>query len=250
VEVAPAIKGSIRVIVNADAVLFPREQANIVPKISAPIRRFLVNRGDHVKAGQLLAELENTDLVGAAQESRGQFVQAESNLRATTGAGVPEQVTKAQSDVDAARQTLEAAKTLLDSRQQLFKEGALAHKQVDEAQVQYAQAKAVRQRDGTPACAETVGKGGAAPRKRRSSCARPAHHRAAMASYAEIRSPLTASSPTGRLSRRDGHDRRAARHPPWTCAEIVARINMAQDQRSTSLVGAAATMTPADGSEP
>ena len=122
--------------------LFPREQANIVPKISAPIRRFLVNRGDHVKAGQLLAELENSDLVGAAQESRGQFVQAESNLRATTGVGVPEQVTKAQADVDAARESLDAAKKLLDSRQRLFKEGALAHKQVDEAQVQYAQAKA------------------------------------------------------------------------------------------------------------
>ena len=63
VQVAPAIKGSIRVIVNADAVLFPRDQANIVPKISAPVRRFLVNRGDHVKQGQLLAELENRDLV-------------------------------------------------------------------------------------------------------------------------------------------------------------------------------------------
>src|SRR5438093_6879417 len=117
VQVAPAIKGSIRLIVNADAVLFPREQANIVPKISAPVRRFLVNRGDHVKAGQLLAELENRDLVGAAQESRGQFVQAESNLRATTGAGVPEQVTKAQADVDAAREALDASKKLVDSRQ-------------------------------------------------------------------------------------------------------------------------------------
>ena len=31
VQVSPVIKGSIRVIVNADAVLFPREQANIVP---------------------------------------------------------------------------------------------------------------------------------------------------------------------------------------------------------------------------
>ena len=59
-RVAPAIKGSIRLIVNADAVLYPRDQANIVPKISAPVRRFLVNRGDHVKQGQLLAELENT----------------------------------------------------------------------------------------------------------------------------------------------------------------------------------------------
>ena len=49
VRVSPAIKGSIRLIVNADAVLFPRDQANIVPKISAPVKRFLVNRGDRVK---------------------------------------------------------------------------------------------------------------------------------------------------------------------------------------------------------
>src|SRR5207247_4519696 len=66
VQVAPAIRGSIRQIVTADAVLYPRDQANIMPKISAPIRRFLVNRGDHVRQGQLLAELENRDLAGAA----------------------------------------------------------------------------------------------------------------------------------------------------------------------------------------
>ena len=52
VQVAPAIKGSIRVIVTADAVLYPKDQANVIPKITAPIRRFLVNRGDHVKQGQ------------------------------------------------------------------------------------------------------------------------------------------------------------------------------------------------------
>src|SRR5437870_3188467 len=119
VQVAPAIKGSIRLIVNADAVLFPRDQANIMPKISAPVRRFLVNRGDHVKPGQLLAELENRDLVAAAQESRGQFAQAESNYHSTAAAAVPEQVTKAQSDVDAAKEALDAAKKLLDSREQL-----------------------------------------------------------------------------------------------------------------------------------
>src|SRR6266566_8403693 len=83
VKVAPAIHGSIRDIVTADAVLFPRDQSNITPKISAPVRRFLVNRGDHVKRGQLLAELENRDLVAAAQESRGQFAQAQSNYRTT-----------------------------------------------------------------------------------------------------------------------------------------------------------------------
>src|SRR3954470_23607953 len=104
VKVSPAIKGSIRRIVTADAVLYPRDQASIVPKISAPVRRFLVNRGDHVKQGQLLAELEARDLAAAAQESRGQYDQAQSNYRSTTAAGVPEQMTKAQSDVTAASQ--------------------------------------------------------------------------------------------------------------------------------------------------
>src|SRR3954468_12710469 len=142
VRVAPAIKGSIRLIVNADAVLFPRDQANIVPKVSAPVRRFLVNRGDHVKQGQLLAELEARDLAAAAQASRGQYEQAQSNYRSTTAAGVPEQLTKAQTDVAAAREAMDAARRLLDNRQQLFKDGALAKKLVDEAEVGYAQAKA------------------------------------------------------------------------------------------------------------
>src|ERR1019366_6301709 len=105
VKVAPAVTGSIRLIVNADAVLYPNDQANITPKISAPVRRMLVNRGDHVKEGQVVAELENRDLLAAAQESKGQWAQAESNYR-TIGASLPEQVIKAQTDVDSARDGL------------------------------------------------------------------------------------------------------------------------------------------------
>ena len=73
VRVSPAIKGSIRLIVSADAVLFPVNQANITPKISAPVRRFLVNRGDKVTQGQLLAELESRDLAAAALEGKGNY---------------------------------------------------------------------------------------------------------------------------------------------------------------------------------
>src|SRR5436309_11999169 len=115
VQVAPAIKGSIRLIINADAVLFPRDQANIIPKISAPVRRFLVNRGDHVKQGQLLAELENRDLLASAQAAKGQFEQAQSNYHTTAAATVPEAVTKAQADVDAAKEALDGARKLLES---------------------------------------------------------------------------------------------------------------------------------------
>ena len=77
---------------RSDAVLFPVNQANVTSKISAPVRRILVNRGDHVKAGQLLAELESRDLVASAEESKSQLDQAQAALQTTSAATVPEDV--------------------------------------------------------------------------------------------------------------------------------------------------------------
>jgi HlyD family secretion protein len=253
VEVAPAIRGSIRVIVNADGVLYPRDQANITPKIGAPVRRFLVNRGDHVRQGQLLAELENRDLAAATQESRGQFTQAESNYRATTSATLPEQVTKAQADVDAARETLDAAKKLLDSRQQLFKEGALARKGVDEAQVSYAQARAQYETAEQHLQAlQSVGKQEQIRSAEGQLQAARGHYETAQAqlSYSQIRSPIT-----GVVTDRPVYPGEMANAgtPLLTVmdmSKIVARINMAPDQAKALTVGNDATLTPADGSDP
>jgi HlyD family secretion protein len=141
VQVTAVTQNTIRRTVAGDGTLFPLDQANVMPKLAAPVQKFYVNRGDHVKQGQLLAMLENRDLVAAAAESKGGVDQAESNFRATQGATVPESVVKAQTDLDAARESRDAAKKVLDSRQGLFKDGALAGKLVDDAQVAYAQAQ-------------------------------------------------------------------------------------------------------------
>ena len=109
VQVAPVTTDTIRKLVVADAVLFPIDQSPIVPKITAPIARFHVNRGDHVRTGQVVAVLENRDLVAAAAAAKAQTEQADANLRATSGANVPDQVVKAQTDVNAAKEQLDAA---------------------------------------------------------------------------------------------------------------------------------------------
>jgi HlyD family secretion protein len=141
VQVTAVTQNTIRRTVAGDGALYPLDQANVMPKLTAPVQKFYVNRGDHVKPGQLLAVLENRDLLAAAAESKGGVDQAESNFRATQGATVPEAVVKAQTDLDSARESRDAAKKVLDSRQQLFKDGALAGKLVDDAQVAYAQAQ-------------------------------------------------------------------------------------------------------------
>src|SRR5690348_10415807 len=62
VTVETAVKGAIDRVITADAVLYQVNQSSVTSKISAPVRRVLVNRGDHVRAGQTIAELESADL--------------------------------------------------------------------------------------------------------------------------------------------------------------------------------------------
>ena len=140
VQVTAVTQATIRRVVQGDGALFPLDQAAVMPKIAAPVQKFYVNRGDHVQRGQLLAVLENRDLVSAAAESRGAVEQAESNLRTTEIATVPDSVVKAQADTDAARSLRDSARRVLESRRQLFQQGALAGRAVDEAQVAFTQA--------------------------------------------------------------------------------------------------------------
>src|SRR5271157_5677729 len=65
VQVAAVTEDTVRRTVSADGTLFPINQWNVVPKVTAPIQKFLVNRGDAVKEGQLLALLESRDLAAA-----------------------------------------------------------------------------------------------------------------------------------------------------------------------------------------
>ena len=141
VLVEAAVRGAVDYMVTSDAILYPINQANVTPKISAPVRRMLVNRGDHVKAGQVIAELESGDLAAAANESNSQYQQAQASYQTISGATVLEDKGKAQADVQVSQQVLDAAQKLYDNRVALQREGALAQKLVDDAKVGLAQAR-------------------------------------------------------------------------------------------------------------
>lgn len=141
VQVASAQRQAIERTVASDATLYPIHQAAIVPKISAPVSKFYVQRGDHVRAGQLLAELESKDLAAAVTENQGAYEQAQANYRAAIGASLPEEMQKAQLDLEAARKTLDAQQRVYDNRQSLFQQGAIPRKELEDAGVALIQAQ-------------------------------------------------------------------------------------------------------------
>lgn len=141
VQVTDVVREPIQRVIEADGILYPSDQASVMPKISAPVKSFTVNRGDHVAKDQLLATLENRDLVAAVAEAKQLYEQALSAQRNTTGAQLPEDATKARQDVTASKEALDAAQKVYESRKQLFEEGALARRLVEEANVAYVQAR-------------------------------------------------------------------------------------------------------------
>ena len=141
VQVIPAKRGTVRQTVSAEAVVSPLQQAVITPKITSTISKFYVQRGSRVKQGQILAILENADLAGAAEQSRGEFEQAEAGYATTTGASLPEQIQKAELEAAAAKAAYDAQKKVYDARRDLFDQGAIPRRDLDSAEVALAQAR-------------------------------------------------------------------------------------------------------------
>ena len=141
VEAVKAEKQPIRQVIRTDAVLFPKNQAAITPKIVAPVRAFYVNRGSRVHAGQLLAVLENKDLAASEVESKGSYQQAEANFGIETTSALPEEWQKAEYDLKAAKENYDAEQKIYDSRKKLYQEGALPRKDYDQSLVALTQAK-------------------------------------------------------------------------------------------------------------
>jgi len=141
VQVTPAQRGEIQQVLNVEAILYPKDQAALTPKISAPVKAFYVNRGSRVHRGQLLAVLENRDLAAAAVENKGAYEQAQAAYNIETSSALPEEWQKAEYDLQAAKQAYEAEQKVYESRQGLYKEGALPRKDFDTAAVAVIQAK-------------------------------------------------------------------------------------------------------------
>ena len=252
VQVAPARQAAIRRIVTADGVLHPLDQASVSPKVSAPVEKFLVNRGDHVRQGQLLAVLESRDLAGVAAESKGQLDEAEANYRVTSGASIPGEITKSQTEAETARQAMDAAQKVLESRQKLLAEGAMARRLVDEAQVAYITARGqFETAQEHLKSLQSVSKDGQLKGAAAQIDAAKGRYQSAEAqvSYSQVRSPID-----GIIADRPLYagEMASAGTPLLSVVDVssvVARANVPLDQAAYVKVGNSATITLSDGSQ-
>jgi HlyD family secretion protein len=140
VKVAKAETADVKIIVRAPASVFAREQANISSRLTAPIRKLLVRKGDIVAAGQGRAQLDNGDLIAQRDDSLAAVAEAEANLQKLTSGTLPMDTERARGQLAGAEAALNQAQKIYDRRRQLFEQGAIPQRDLLLSQTELAQA--------------------------------------------------------------------------------------------------------------
>ncbi len=245
VQAVHPTEGPISEEIAADATLAPLAQAAISPKISAPVRKFYVQRGSHVRAGQLLATLENADLAAAALDNKGTYTAAQATYETSVQATVPEEFTKAQLDLSQAQATLDLNKSIVAARTKLFTEGAIPGRDLDTARATLVQAQAACDiaaqhlasvRKVSNQAAIQTAKGTLASAKGKYLGAE------AQLGYAEIRSPISGIVTDRTLFAGETAAAGTAVVTVMDTSALLAKLHLAQQQAQQLRLGGEATL--------
>lgn len=246
VQTAAVQETKISATVTAQAVLFPLNQSALTPKITSPIAKFLVNRGSRVHRGELVAILENQDLRGSALADEGSYQQAQADYTSATATTLPQEMRKAEFDAAAAKRALEAQQKVTDNRRQLFHDGALSRKDLDQSEVDLIKAQSESEIANRQLTAlqsgireerlkSATGQLTAAKGKYLSS--------AAMLSYSEVRSPLDGVVTDRPLYQGDTVTAGESLMTIMDLSRVIAKAHVPQEEAALLKVGDAATIT-------
>jgi HlyD family secretion protein len=101
--------------------------------IPTTVKKIYVHEGQQVKAGQMLMQLEDSDVRAQVARAQAQLKGAEADQHAVQSGGTQEEVLTTRSDLVKAQADRDAAQKNYDALQQLAKTGAAAPSEVREA---------------------------------------------------------------------------------------------------------------------
>jgi len=118
------------------------EDIKLASELNGKLKAILVEEGDHVQKGQILAELENSDYRAQVESAAAQVKQKEAELRKVVNGARTQERREALSTVDEARAVMNNAQADMVRRQKLFAAGVISREEVDRYVKEYEVAKA------------------------------------------------------------------------------------------------------------
>lgn len=118
------------------------EDVRVGSEINGKLKAVLVEEGGHVKCGQLMAELENSDYAAQVASSEAQLGEKEAELRKTVNGARAQERREALAAVTEAEAVMENARADMERRQRLYQAGVIAREEADRYEREYKVAKA------------------------------------------------------------------------------------------------------------
>jgi HlyD family secretion protein len=144
IRTATVERGSIRSLISTNGKVEPVQNFEAHSPVATTVKRLLVKEGDHVRKGQLLLQLDDSDLRSQAARAQAQMKAAQADQADLATGGTREEVLTLDSQLIKARTASKDAQRNLDALRRLQQQGSASLGEVQQAEeaLQRAQADA------------------------------------------------------------------------------------------------------------
>jgi HlyD family secretion protein len=118
------------------------EDIKLGSEISGKLKVVLVEEGDHVRRGQVIAILENADYQAQVASAEADLAAREAGLRKIVNGARAEERREALASVNEAQAVMDNARAEMERRQGLYREGVISREEVDRYEREYKVASA------------------------------------------------------------------------------------------------------------
>jgi HlyD family secretion protein len=124
-------------VLNATGYIVAHHKINVNSKVTGRVAWIGVEKGDKVKEGQVLVRLEDQEFRAQALQAKGAYEAAKARLAALENGSRPQEIDRAQHDLEQAQAQLVNDKANLDRMRPLVQQGVFSKQQLDDAIARY-----------------------------------------------------------------------------------------------------------------
>lgn len=129
ISTEPALRRTIVETVSGNGKIYPEIEVKLAPDVSGEVVELLVEEGDSVKAGQLLARI-NPDIYTSMTERAEAAVNSAQSAQANASAGI----SQAEAQIAQLEAQISNARKIYERNKQLLKDGVIAQVEVENAE--------------------------------------------------------------------------------------------------------------------
>ncbi|HWR44545.1 HlyD family secretion protein [Sporomusa sp.] len=107
---------------------------NVSTKVPGQVEEILVKEGDHVEAGQIIANIDSVSLQIQVEQAQANLASAQAKFASLQAGNRPQQVAQSQASVEQAVANLDNARKNYERAASLYEDGAMSAQQRDSAQ--------------------------------------------------------------------------------------------------------------------